>query len=135
MAERSKKRRNDVGQRWNKERVDINLRLPRDLELTLREMALSGGDLSVIVLAALVNTDLKNVEPIATRYAGLDMGRNIVIRIGSAMRQKLYAAARKKEVSINGLMISVLRSYFTKCEKNKSLRDGLLTSLRARRGI
>lgn len=129
------RRVNREGQRWTKNRVGMSLRLPLDLEVALRQVALAKGDLSRVVLFAMQHIDQNDVELVKTRKADLGLGRPMLLHVGDAARQYLRAWAEKEEASVNQVVVSLLERFFALRRKNASLRQELDLELRALRGI
>ena len=113
----------------------MTLRLPTDLEVDVRQVALAKGDLSRIVLFAMEHIDPKDVELVRTRKAGLALGRPMLLHIGARARTFLHAWAEREDASVNQIVVSVLEKFFALCKRNPALRKELELELRALRGI
>lgn len=126
---------NREGQRWTEDRVGMTLRLPTDLEMDVRQVALAKGDLSRIVLFAMEHVEQKDVDLLKTRKAGLGLGRPMLLHVGTDARQYLRQWAEKEEASVNQVVVSLLETFFAIRKKNAKLRQELDLELRARRGV
>jgi hypothetical protein len=127
--------RNSVGQKWTEEGVFMTLRLPASTELELRKYVLMKGDLSLVVLFALDHINPKEVEIIRTRKQGLEMGRPMMLSVGTKVRNDLKAWAESKKASINAVVMSVLEKFFDLVRSKPKLDEELRMELRARRGL
>ena len=126
---------NREGQRWTENRVGMTLRLPTDLEMDVRQVALAKGDLSRIVLFAMEHVDQKDVELVQTRKADLGLGRPMLLHVGTQARAFLRAWAESEDASVNQVVVSLLEKFFALRKKNAALRQELDLELRALRGI
>ena len=129
------RRVNREGQRWTENRVGMTLRLPTDLEIDVRQVALAKGDLSRIVLFAMEHMDPKDVELVKTRKAELGLGRPMLLHVGAQARAFLRAWAEREAASVNQVVVSLLEKFFELRKKNAALRQELDLELRALRGI
>ena len=127
--------KNPIGQKWNENKETISLRLPKDLELSVRALAIGSGDFSIIVVGALMSANLWTIKGVTTRYARLGLGRPIVVKVGSVLREKLREVAQERGFSINGLVIATLQWYVESLNKKKSDREALVRRLLDRRGL
>ena len=130
-----KRRVNREGQRWTDNRVGMTLRLPSNLEVDVRQVALAKGDLSRIVLFAMEHIEQKDVDLVKTRKAGLALGRPMLLHVGMSARQYLRAWAEKEEASVNQVVVSLLERFFDLRKKSAALRRELDLELRALRGV
>lgn len=129
------RRVNREGQRWTENRVGMTLRLPSDLEMEVRQVALAKGDLSRIVLFAMEHIEQKEVELIKTRKAHLGLGRPMLLHVGAEAREYLRGWAEKEQASVNQIVVSLLEKLFASRKKNAALRQELDLELRALRGV
>ena len=113
----------------------MTLRLPTDLEMDVRQVALAKDDLSRIVLFAMQHIDQKEVELVKTRKADLGLGRPMLLHVGADARAFLRAWAEREEASVNQIVVSLLETFFALRKKNAALRHELDLELRALRGI
>lgn len=90
----------------------MTLRLPTDLEMDVRQVALSKGDLSRIVLFAMERVAQKDVELVKTRKSHLGLGRPMLLHVGEKARKYLRAWAEKEEASVNQIVVSLLEKFF-----------------------
>src|SRR5215471_6672304 len=90
------RRVNREGQRWTEKRVGMTLRLPRGLEVDVRQVALAKGDLSRIVLFAIEHIDQKDVVLVKTRKADLGLGRPMLLHVGAEARAFLRTWADRE---------------------------------------
>lgn len=127
--------KNLVGQKWNENKETISVRLPKDLELSVRALAVGSGDFSIIVVGALMSANLWTIKGVTTRYARLGLGQPIVVRVGTVLREKLREVAQERGFSINGLVIATLQWYVNSLDKKKSDREALVRRLLDRRGL
>jgi hypothetical protein len=130
-----KRQVNREGQRWTENRVGMTLRLPINLEVDVRQVALAKGDLSRIVLFAMEHLEQKDVDLVKTRKAGLGLGRPMLLHVGATARQYLRDWAEKEEASVNQVVVSLLETFFSLRKKNATLRQELDLELRALRGV
>ena len=129
------RRVNREGQRWTRDRVGMTLRLPIDLEVQVRQVALAKGDLSRIVIFAMEHIPQKNVELIKTRKAQLGLGRAMLLHVGAEAREYLRAWAEKEDASVNQVVVSLLDEFLALRKKNSAFRQELDLELRALRGF
>jgi len=129
------RRVNREGQRWIENRVGMTLRLPTNLEVDVRQVALAKGDLSRIVLFAMEHIDPKDVELVKTRKADLGLGRPMLLHIGAQARVFLRAWAEREGASVSQIVVSLLENFFAARKKNAALRQELDLELRTLRGI
>jgi hypothetical protein len=129
------RRVNREGQRWTENRAGMTLRLPTDLEMDVRQVALAKGDLSRIVLFAMEHMDPKDVALVKTRKADLGLGRPLLLHVGVQARAFLRAWAEREDASVNQVVVSLLEKFFARRKKNAALRQELDLELRALRGI
>lgn len=74
---------------------------------TIRQKAMYRGDLSEMVAQALESVDLNSVPLVAMRW-GQEQFRGITIQIPVKLRDRLAAASKRREVSINTLINTAL---------------------------
>jgi hypothetical protein len=129
------RRVNREGQRWTENRAGMTLRLPTDLEMDVRQVALAKGDLSRIVLFAMEHIDPKDVQLVKTRKADLGLGRPMLLHVGAQARAFLRAWGEREDASVNQVVVSLLEKFFALRKKNAALRQELDLELRALRGI
>ena len=125
VATRTRRRVNREGQRWTENRVGMTLRLPLDLEMDIRQVALKKGDLSRIVLFALKRVKPNEVTIVTTRKANIGFGRPMLLHVGSQARQRLKDWAENEEGSVNQVVVSLLKKFFAVLKKNPALRREL----------
>jgi len=103
----------------------MTLRLPTDLEIDVRQVALSKGDLSRIVLFAMEHMDQQDVELIKTRKADLGLGRPMLLHVGAQARAFLRAWAEREDASVNQVVVSLLEKFFALRKRKAALRQEL----------
>ena len=126
---------NREGQRWTEDRAGMTLRLPIDLREAVTEEARVAGDLSRVVLFALRNVERTDVNITQTRKAGLPLSKPQLLHVGAEARSVIRAWAEEEGVSVNAIMVSVLKEFFKRLRKSKALREELRLELRAQRGF
>ena len=110
----------------------MTLRLPLDLEVDVRQVALAKGDLSRIVLFAIEHIDPKDVELVQTRKADLGLGRPMLLHVGAEARAFLRTWAEREAASVNQIVVSVLEKFFALRKQNAALRRELDLDVRSR---
>ena len=113
----------------------MTLRLPIDLREAVTEESRVKGDLARIVLFALAHVDKKDVEIMQTRKTGLPLTNPQLLHVGSEARLLLKAWAEEEGVSVNAIVVSVLKEFFKRLKRSKALREELRLEIRARRGF
>lgn len=96
---------NRQGQRWAEDRIGMTLRLPPDLEVEIRKVALAKGDLTRIVLFAVEHVAQHDVDLVKMRKAGLGLGRPMLLHVGPEARQYLRGWAEKEQASVNQVVV------------------------------
>ena len=111
----------------------MTVRLPVELKEKLIQEAHVAGDLSRIVLFAMVHTDPEKVPIIRTRKTGLGLANPTLLHIGNEARIKLKQWAEAEGVSVNAVVVSMLEELFKQFRRSGALRDELRNEIRAHR--
>jgi len=124
---------NREGQRWTDDRPGMTLRLPIHLREAITEESRVKGDLARIVLFALDHVECKNVEIMQTRKAGLELSNPQLLHVGAQARLTLKEWAEAEGVSVNAVVVSVLKEFFRRLKKSKALKEELRREIRGKR--